>query len=109
MSVSSNTSADGLLLQPYREELDRINLRLVDLLAERMRICRHIARVKSVHGIPMMQPQRIGSTLDLVRGLSGTRQLRPEYVDGLFQLIIEETCAEELRVMAASGPDACGY
>ena len=109
MSVASNTTADGLLLQPYREELDRINQRLVDLLAERMRVCRHIARIKSVHGIAMMQPQRIASTLDQVRVLSGSRQLRPEYLCGLFQLIIEETCAEELRIMAASGPDACAY
>lgn len=106
MSVASNTTADGLLLQPYREELDRINQRLVDLLAERMRICRHIARIKATHGIPMMQPQRIGSTLDQVRALSGSRQLRPEYVSGLFQLIIEETCAQELLIMAP-GPDAC--
>lgn len=93
------------VLQPYREQLDQINELLVDLLAERMEICRVIARVKSARGIPMMQPSRVTSTLDQVRALSGSRQLRPEYLDGLFQLIIEETCDEELRVMALlAGP-----
>lgn len=87
-------------LQPYREQLDQINELLVDLLAERMQVCRVIAKVKSAHGIPMLQPQRVTSTLDQVRALSDSRQLRAEYLDGLFQLIIEETCDEELRVMA---------
>ncbi|MEE1921052.1 chorismate mutase [Pseudomonas sp. 148P] len=91
-------------LQPYREQLDRINELLVDLLAERMQVCRVIARVKSADGMPMMQPQRVTSTLDQVRALSGPRQLRAEYLDELFQLIIEETCNEELRVMASLQP-----
>lgn len=99
MSVNPGNAA--FELQPYREQLDQINELLVDLLAERMQICRVIAQVKSARGIAMMQPQRVSSTLDQVRALSGSRQLRPEYLHGLFQLIIEETCDEELRVMAA--------
>ena len=101
MSVSPNPANGSQLLAPHREELDRINLRLVDLLAERMQVCRRIARVKATNGLPMMQPQRIGSTLEQVRSLSHSRQLRPEYLDGLFRLVIEETCAEELLVMAS--------
>jgi len=92
------------VLQPYRDQLDRINELLVDLLAERMQVCRVIARLKSADGIPMMQPQRVTSTLDQVRALSGPRQLRAEYLGELFQLIIEETCDEELRVMASLEP-----
>ena len=41
-------------LQPYRKQLDRINELLVDLLAERMQVCRLIARVKSARGIAIM-------------------------------------------------------
>ena len=107
MSVNAGNAAREL--QPYREQLDQINELLVDLLAERMEICRVIARVKSARGIPMMQPSRVTSTLDQVRALSASRQLRPEYLGGLFQLIIEETCDEELRVMARlGGPSAEG-
>ncbi|MDG9885475.1 chorismate mutase [Pseudomonas sp. GD04058] len=94
---NGNASAE---LQPYRKQLDRINELLVDLLAERMQVCRLIARVKSARGIAIMQPLRVNSTLDQVRALSGPRKLRPEYLDGLFRLIIEETCDEERRVMA---------
>ena len=98
--MSMTASQAAAELQPYREQLDQINELLVDLLAERMAICRVIARVKSARGIPMMQPARVSSALDQVRGLSASRQLRGEYLDDLFQLIIAETCAEELRLMA---------
>jgi len=103
MSMNASGAA---ALQPYREQLDQINELLVDLLAERMEICRVIARVKSARGIPMMQPSRVSSTLDQVQALSSSRQLRPEYLHGLFRLIIEETCDEELRVMARIGGPA---
>lgn len=99
----SNDAA--VVLGSHRAQLDRINGQLVDLLAERMQLCRNIARLKSAHGITMMQPQRISSTLDLVRSLSSARQLRPDYVDRLFRLIIDETCDEELRVMASAAKD----
>lgn len=106
MPVNTTHAAIGSseALQPYREQLDRINELLVDLLAERMQVCRVIARIKSADGIPMMQPQRVTSTLDQVRALSGPRQLRAEYLSDLFQRIIEETCDEELRVMASLEP-----
>ena len=99
--MSVNVSNGAAQLQACREQLDRINELLVDLLAERMSVCRVIARVKSAGGIPMMQPQRVTSTLEQVRALSDSRQLRAEYLNGLFQLIIEETCDEELRIMAS--------
>lgn len=86
-------------LAPYRQQLDLINQQMVDLLAQRMEICRTIAEVKFNHHIPMMQPQRVTSTLDAVRALGPARKLRPEYLDKLFTVIIKETCDEEQRLM----------
>ncbi|WP_339531019.1 chorismate mutase [Pseudomonas mucidolens] len=86
-------------LAPYRQQLDLINQQMVDLLAQRMEICRTIAEVKFSHDIPMMQPQRVTNTLDTVRALGASRQLRPDYLDKLFTVIIEETCDEEQRLM----------
>jgi len=102
----------AIALGPHRAQLDRINGQLVDLLAERMQICRLIAQLKSAHGISMMQPQRIDSTLEQVRSLSGARQLCPDYVGRLFRLIIDETCDEELRIMAGAAKqrdEGCAY
>ncbi|WP_225920062.1 chorismate mutase [Pseudomonas vanderleydeniana] len=108
MNAERNAAAGQRDLQPYRQQLDRINHSLVDLLAERMEVCRTIAQVKFTSGIPMMQPHRVTSTLDQVMALSQSCQLRPEYLGRVFELIIKETCDEELRIMEALGQSRGG-
>ncbi|MBS9432466.1 chorismate mutase [Photorhabdus hainanensis] len=83
------------ILQPYRESLDVINMQILALLAERMRVCMKIAEVKAEQDIPMMQTQRIISLLDMLRDKSTDFGLRPEYTESIFQLVIEETCCRE--------------
>jgi chorismate mutase len=83
------------ILQPQRERLDLINLQVVDLLSERMKVCMDIAELKAVHGIAMMQPRRISYVLDMIKTKSEAVGLRPEYIESIFKLIIEETCIQE--------------
>lgn len=103
MSTDSDTELlrASLVLSPYREQIDQLNHILVDLLAKRMEICRGVARVKCANNIAMMQPQRVTSTLDQMKLLAPSRQLRPEYLAEIFNIIIEETCEEERRLMDA--------
>lgn len=83
------------ILQPQRERLDLINLQVVDLLSERMKVCMDIAELKAFHGIAMMQPGRISYVLDMIKTRSAAVGLRPEYTESIFKLIIEETCIQE--------------
>lgn len=83
------------ILQPQRERLDSINLQVVDLLSERMKVCMAIAELKAVHGIAMMQPGRISYVLDMIKTRSEAVGLRAEYTESIFKLIIEETCIQE--------------
>ncbi|WP_387467440.1 chorismate mutase [Photorhabdus sp. RM323S] len=83
------------ILQPYRESLDVINMQILSLLSERMQICMKIAEIKAKWDIPMMQPQRITSLLDMLKDKSTDFGLRPEYTALIFQLVIEETCRQE--------------
>ncbi|CAI2796053.1 Chorismate mutase (EC [Pseudomonas [fluorescens] SBW25] len=87
------------ILQPQRDQLDRINNHLVDLLGERMSVCMDIAELKAAHDIPMMQPQRIVQVLDQLKDKSSTVGLRPDYVQSVFKLIIEETCIQEEQLI----------
>ncbi|WP_256669204.1 chorismate mutase [Pseudomonas sp. C2B4] len=98
---AEGNTAPGGELQPYRQQLDEINQALMNLLAQRMEVCRVIARVKSANGIPMMQPHRVTSTLEMAKSMAPKHKLRPEYVGDLFALIIKETCDEEQRLMDA--------
>lgn len=83
------------ILQPLRERLDSINLQVVDLLSERMKLCMGIAELKAAHGIAMMQPGRISHVLEMIKERSQATGLRPEYTESIFKLIIAETCTQE--------------
>ncbi|WP_242687895.1 chorismate mutase [Photorhabdus stackebrandtii] len=83
------------ILQPHRESLDVINMQILALLSERMKICMKIAEIKAEQDIPMMQPQRITSLLAMLRDKSTDLGLRPEYTESIFQQVIEETCRRE--------------
>lgn len=97
MQISRTTPS--AILQPKRDQLDRINNHLVDLLCERMNVCMDIAELKATHDIPMMQPQRIVQVLDQLKDKSSKVGLRPEYVQSIFKLIIEETCIQEDKLI----------
>ncbi|MGS0627528.1 MULTISPECIES: chorismate mutase [Photorhabdus] len=93
MTQSIITKQD--VLQPHRESLDVINMQILSLLSERMKICMKIAEIKAEQDIPMMQPQRITSLLAMLKDKSTDFGLRPEYTELIFQLVIEETCRQE--------------
>ena|ERR1700759_5050741 len=88
-------SGTSNILQPLRERLDSINLQMVDLLSERMKLCMDIAELKAAHGIAMMQPGRIYHVLEMIKERSQTTGLRPEYTESIFKIIIAETCTQE--------------
>lgn len=92
-------TAPSTILQPKRDQLDRINNHLVDLLCERMTICMDIAELKAAHDIPMMQPQRIIQVLDQLKDKSAKVGLSSDYVESIFKLIIEETCIQEEQLI----------
>ncbi|XVO89102.1 chorismate mutase [Pseudomonas palleroniana] len=87
------------ILRPKRDQLDRINNQLVELLCERMNVCMEIAELKATHDIPMMQPQRIVQVLDQLKDKSSEVGLRADYVQSIFKLIIEETCSQEEQLI----------
>ena len=47
-------------LETLRADLDRIDAEFLGALGARVDVCRSIARYKREHGLPMMQPHRIG-------------------------------------------------
>lgn len=88
------------VLASHRAALDDLDRRLLDTLVERMRVCMEIARLKSEHEIPMMQPARVGLVLDRARKHAEENGLPPEYFGELFERIVAETCAQEDLMMS---------
>jgi 4-amino-4-deoxychorismate mutase len=86
-------------LRPLRDDLDRIDERLLAALRERMTCCIHIAEVKRDNGIPMMQPHRVDAVHKRARSYAEAHGLDQEYLIRLYQLIIAETCRVEDEVI----------
>ena len=86
-------------LEPFRRRLDVLDEQIAGLLGERFEVCREVARYKSEHEIPMMQPERVAQVRAryLQRGVQAS--LPPDFTAELFELLINATCRMEDELM----------
>jgi chorismate mutase-like protein len=86
-------------LEPFRRRLDVLDEQIAELLGERFEVCREVARYKSEHEIPMMQPERVAQVRAryLERGVHA--DLPPGFTADLFELLINATCRMEDELM----------
>jgi chorismate mutase-like protein len=86
-------------LEKFRAELDAIDTQVIEVLARRFRTCCIIADYKRKNGINMMQPHRILSVKQRTAKMGAERGISVEFLDKLYDLIIEEACRIEIDVM----------
>jgi len=82
-------------LETLRAELDQIDARLLDVLRERIECCVRIAEHKAEHGVPMMQPHRIGFVKARAAEYGEKHGISVEFLSQLYDLVIGETCRVE--------------
>ncbi|ETK35464.1 chorismate mutase family protein [Microbispora sp. ATCC PTA-5024] len=92
--MAGNGAGDGGL-EALRATLDGIDESLLDLLRRRIECCVDIAHVKREHGVPMMQPHRIGVVQQRAARYAGEHGIDPGFLRRLYDLIIAETCRVE--------------
>lgn len=97
--TTAQPSETGRQLESLRSELDALDERLLEVVRDRIGICVRIARHKSEHGVPMMQPHRIGVVQDRASRYGEAHGVDREFLRRLYDLIIEETCRVEDLVM----------
>jgi 4-amino-4-deoxychorismate mutase len=83
----------------FRERLDPIDEEIARLLGERFQICREVARFKSEHGIPMMQPERVAEVRARYLARGADAALPADFTADLFELLIGATCKLEDELM----------
>jgi chorismate mutase len=93
-------------LEPFRRRLDTIDDEIARLLGERFEICREVARFKSEHGIPMMQPDRVEEVRARYLARGANAKLPAQFSGDFFDLLIAATCKEEDELMAAMAAGA---
>lgn len=87
-------------LSGLREEIDRLDDQIVDLLGERFALVREVAAIKHARGIPAVIPERIAEVIERCVDRGGRQDLDARMLRDLYSRIIEEACRLEERAMA---------
>ncbi|MFJ3762305.1 HemK family protein methyltransferase [Streptomyces sp. NPDC090080] len=104
----TTTSTAEAGLAGLRAELDRIDVRLLDTLRDRIECCVRIAEHKREHAVPMMQPHRIGIVQERAARYGAEYGVDQTFLRRLYDLVIEETCRVEDIVIGAEPTQATG-
>ena len=71
-------------LASFRRRLDALDEQIAGLLGERFEVCREVARHKSEHQIPMMQPARVAQVRARYLERGAQAALPPAFTAELF-------------------------
>lgn len=98
-SIKSHSDCiPGELLADLRHQIDEIDDRLMDILAQRMTVAREIGKLKRENNMPVVQPQRystlIKSRVDTAERLS----LDPDFMKRILAEIHEESVRQQLDI-----------
>ena len=86
-------------LESFRSRLDRLDDDIARLLGERFEVCREVARFKSAHAIPMMQPGRVVEVRGRYLARGAEHGLPADFSADLFELLIAATCKVEDEII----------
>jgi chorismate mutase-like protein len=90
-------------LAGYRRRIDGIDDRILAVLAERFAVIREVAAYKGPLEIPAVIPERVVEVRERCAAQAPAHGLEPGFVHALYDLLIEEACRMESRLMAAPG------
>lgn len=106
MTVKAQNDPDSgaeMALQALREELDQIDLRLLRVVRDRLECCGRIGHHKRRHGVPMMQPARIGVVQQRAASFARANGVSADFLRCLYEVIIAETCRLEDEIIGSDG------
>jgi methylmalonyl-CoA epimerase len=98
-----DTTTPTPAMASFREQIERIDERLLSALAERVAVCRAVAEHKRDEGIPMMQPDRVAIVEDRWAELARARGIDEAFARQLCRAVIEEGCRVEDAIIEGTG------
>lgn len=99
LKLRHNPQAPSTNLDALREEIDRIDDRLLATLARRMAVSDEIGRYKQREGIPVVQPHRYKALIDKRCAQAAEAGLNPDFVRAVLAAIHEESVRRQLSII----------
>jgi chorismate mutase len=76
-------------IDALRAEINRIDLQIIDLIAERQKIAGKIAQIKTNEGLPIHDRIRTQEVLGSSFNAAVEKNINPVYVQKVFEILIE--------------------
>lgn len=83
------------LLKPFRKEIDSLDEKLVDLLAQREKIIHAVAKIKAQHNIPAVLQSRVDEVRENAVEIGKTYGADENYIREIYKTIIRLSCEIE--------------
>ena len=99
LKLRHNPQAPSTNLDALREEIDRIDDRLLATLARRMAVSDEIGRYKLREGTPVVQPHRYKDLIDKRCAQAAEAGLNPDFVRAVLAAIHEESVRRQLSII----------
>ncbi len=93
-----SANAEGDALGEFRQHIDSIDSRIVELLAERMEVARNIGNYKSQRGITIVQRNRYNELLQVAERRAESMGLSKEFIHRIFSSIHEESVKSQIEI-----------
>ena len=84
-------------IDELREKIDRINQRLLSLIADRQDVSVAIGALKVADGLPLYSEEREAVLLKTFRSAASRLDLDPDYVEELMQVVLTHSRAAQRR------------
>lgn len=86
-------------IHELRMQIDELDNQLMNLLAQRMRVCREIGQYKKEHNMTVLQTSRYNEILDK-RGAQGSLcGMDPEFIKEVFEHVHEESVRQQMEII----------
>lgn len=85
-------------LQIYRQEIDKIDLEIINLLAKRFDVVKQVWEFKKIHNLPPLQPSRWLEVLNSRKNLWENLWINPNFIENVWEEIHKEALSLEEKV-----------
>ncbi len=90
-------------LEEYRRQIDAIDVELIDVLARRFDVVKAVGRLKAGSDISVVQPARAQAVKNRAMEMGKAKGLSPDFVQALYDMMIEHAHALEDEIFEAAG------
>ncbi|MBP5376593.1 MAG: bifunctional 3-deoxy-7-phosphoheptulonate synthase/chorismate mutase type II [Bacteroidaceae bacterium] len=99
MLIIRNETETTENISSLRKQIDELDNQLIEVLAQRMRVCRQIGEYKKEHDMTIVQTSRYSEILGK-RGAQGSLMgIGQDCVRGIFELIHEESVHQQMEIV----------